>query len=264
MAEGALGWRPSPLPSIRRAYNSKFILAGWMCGRGRAGLETISGFLGLPPPLTYRAFSDYNLSHNKIIQEASIESQLSVSAPLHSLYDTKPNGIIDVTVTCDGTWSKRGFTALYGIVVVMSWDSGQVLDAVALCKQGNVCKQKESTMDEQEFLEWYAVHEESCNSNYLGSSPAMEAEGTSCLFARSVQRLGIRYKRVISDGDSKSMVRINSEQPYGSDVEIEVIYKITFVISFKKIYIYYCVFDNYRSWSAWGMSKSDSERGCET
>ena len=122
-----------------KAYNSRFILAGRMCGRGRAGLETISGFL--PPPLTYRAFSDYNLSLNKIIQEASIESQLSVSAPLHSLYDTKPNGIIDVTVTSDGTWSKRGFTALYGVVVVMSWDSGQVLDAVALSKQCNVCKQ---------------------------------------------------------------------------------------------------------------------------
>ena len=86
---------------------------------------------------------------------------------------------------------------------------------------------------------------------------AMEAEGTSRLFARSVQRLGIRYKRVISDGDSKSMVRVNSEQLYGSDVEIEVIYKITSVIS----YFYYCVFDNFRSWSAWGMSKSDSERG---
>ena len=77
-----------------KAYNSRFILAGKMCGRGHAGLETISGFMGLPPPLTYRAFSDYNLSINKIIQEATIESQLLVSAPLHSLYDTKPNDVL--------------------------------------------------------------------------------------------------------------------------------------------------------------------------
>ena len=69
----------------------------------------------------------------------------------------KPNDVIDVTVTCDGTWSKRGFTALYGVSVVMSWDSGQVLDAVALSKQCTVCKQKESTMEEQEYLDWYAV-----------------------------------------------------------------------------------------------------------
>ena len=51
----------------------------------------------------------------------------------------------------------------------------------------------------------------------------MEAEATSHLFARSVERLGIRYKRVICDGDSKSIVRVNNEQPYGSDVVIEVI-----------------------------------------
>ena len=115
-----------------KASNTRLILAGKMCGRGRAGLETISGFMGLPPPLTYRAFSDYNLSINKVIQEATIESQLSASAHLHSLYDTKPNDVIDITVTCDGTWSKRGYTAFYGVSIVMSWDSGQVLDAVAL------------------------------------------------------------------------------------------------------------------------------------
>ena len=215
-----------------KAYNTRFILAGKMCGRGRAGLETISGFMGLPPPLTSSAFSDYNLSINKIIQEATIESQLSAAAHLHSQYDTKPNDVIDVTVTCDGTWSKRGFTALYEASIVMSWDSGQVLDAVALSKQCTVCKQKKSTMEKQEYLDWYAVHEESCNANYSGSSPAMEAEATSRLFARSVERLGLRYKRVICDGDSKSIVRVNKEQPYGSDVVIEVIYKITFVISY--------------------------------
>ena len=82
-----------------KAYNTRFILAGMMCGRGRSGLETISGFMGLPPPLTYRAFSDYNLSMNKVIQEATIESQISAAAHLHSLYDTKPNDVIDVTVT---------------------------------------------------------------------------------------------------------------------------------------------------------------------
>ena len=74
------------------------------------------------------------------------------------------------------------------------------------------------------------VHKESCNSNYSGSSPAMEAGGTSCLFAHSVECHGIRYTRVISDGDAKSVAWVNCEQPYGSDVEIEVIYKITFVV----------------------------------
>ena len=140
----------------------------------------------------------------------------------------------------------------------MSWDSGQVLDAVVLSKQCNVCKLKESTMDEQKFLDWYVAHKESCNSNYSGSSPAMEAEGTSCFFALSVERHGIRNTRVISDGDAKSVAWVNREQPYGSDVEIEVIYKVTFVV-ISYLFFYFYVFDNFRSWSAWAwaMSKSD-------
>ena len=84
-------------------------------------------------------------------------------------------------------------------------------------------------------MRWH--EEESCNANYSGSSPAMEAEATSRLFARSVERLGIRYKRVICDGDSKSIVRVNNEQPYGSDVVFEVIYKITFVISYLFLFL---------------------------
>ena len=48
-----------------------------------------------------------------------------------------------------------------------------------------------------------------------------------CFFGRASW---IRYTRVISDGDAKSVARVNREQPYGIDVEIEVIYKITFVV----------------------------------
>ena len=128
-----------------KVFNSRFLLAGRMCGRGHAGLEAISVFLGLPPPLTYRGFSKYNSSLNLIVQQSSIDSQLVVSAQLfvarHQAKDT------DVTVTCGGTWSKR-FTATYGVVIVLSWDSGQVLDALVLSKRCNVCKLKESTMDE--------------------------------------------------------------------------------------------------------------------
>ena len=38
----------------------------------------------------------------------------------------KPDEVVDVTVTCDCGWSKRGFTAAYGVAVVMSWESGGV------------------------------------------------------------------------------------------------------------------------------------------
>ena len=58
---------------------------------------------------------------------------------------------------------------------------------------------------------------------FSGSSPAMEAEGASIHWARSVERNKLRYTVVISDGDAKSISRLNNEHPYSSDIVIQVI-----------------------------------------
>ena len=75
----------------------------------------------------------------------------------------------------------------------------------------------------QEFLDWMEKHQDSYNSNFSGSSPAMEAKEASILWARSVAKNKLRYMVVISDGDAKTISRLNSEHPYGSDVVIQVI-----------------------------------------
>ena len=112
------------------------------------------------------------------------------------------------------------------MVVVLSWETGQVLDVTILSKS---CKEAVSTMgsESQEFLDWMEKHQDSCNSNYTGSSPAMEAEGASILWGRSVEKNQLRYTVVISDGDAKTIAPLNSEHPYGSDVVIQV---ITFMV----------------------------------
>ena len=67
------------------------------------------------------------------------------------------------------------------MVAVISWETGQVLDVTVLSKSCNVCKETESAMGRelQEFLDWMdwmEKHQDSCNSNFTGSSPAMETE----------------------------------------------------------------------------------------
>ena len=51
--------------------------------------------------------------------------------------------------------------------------------------------------ESEEFLEWMAKHQVSCNSNYTGSSPALEAEGASILWAGSVEKHKLWYTVVI-------------------------------------------------------------------
>ena len=72
---------------------------------------------------------------------------------------------LDVTVTFDGTWSKRGFTALYGVVVIASWDTGRMLDAYVMSKHCGRCIRKICSIScdgdvdvSSEFLEWYEHH----------------------------------------------------------------------------------------------------------
>ena len=54
-----------------------------------------------------------------------MESSKVASEQLHRLQGAYPNNVIDVTVTCDGTWAHRGFVAPYGVVAVISWETGQ-------------------------------------------------------------------------------------------------------------------------------------------
>ena len=129
---------------------------------------------------------------------------------------------VDVTVTFDGTWMKRGFVSNYGVLVVISWDTGRVLDTIVLSKYCAKCSRMRGKFpeDSDEFKQWYALHELKCNANHKGSSPAMEVEGAKILWGRSVERLNLRYTTVVSDGDSKTVQSLNEMKPYGEGVPI--------------------------------------------
>ena len=149
-----------------------------MCGRGSAGLETICGVMGFPPPVGPKSYSAHNSILQKFVQNVQVESCRAASAQLHRLQGADPGDVVDVTDTCDGPWSLRGIVANYGVVAVLSLETCQVLDVTVLSKSCKVCKEAESIMgsESQEFLDWMAKHQDSCNSNFIVFSPAMEAE----------------------------------------------------------------------------------------
>ena len=49
-----------------KALNSRFILAGRMCGKGSAGQETICGVMGPPPPVFPKCFTEHNWLFTKL------------------------------------------------------------------------------------------------------------------------------------------------------------------------------------------------------
>lgn len=121
--------------------------------------------------------------------------------------NNESSDMLDAAVSFDGTWAKRGFTSLTGIVFVISLDTGEVLDYHALSKFCQTCDLKTSRCkSDEEFQEWHIEHLASgeCDINFGGSSPAMEAEGAVIMWNRSLQLHNIRYRWMVSDGDSNA------------------------------------------------------------
>ena len=58
--------------------------------------------------------------------------------------DGDSDEVVDATVSFDGTWAKRGFTSLTGVVFVISMDTGEVLDYHVLSKSCQSCAVKEA------------------------------------------------------------------------------------------------------------------------
>ena len=181
--------------------NKKSVFGMRMIGCGRTKLDTFMACMEMLPPLSPAAWTEYNNQILVKIAECALNSQTKAAKYLHKLKGASPNKIIDVKVSVDGTWSKRGFTALYGVVVVASWDTGQVLDYEVLSKHCAACAVRES-MDKKsaKYLEWWKIHKVSCEANYTGSSPAMEVEGIRRIWLRSKKKLKLRYTSFISDG----------------------------------------------------------------
>ena len=73
----------------------------------------ICGVMDLPPPVRPKSYSLHNNILHQFVQNVRMESSKVASAQLHRLQGADPNDIIDVIVTCEGTWFHRGFVAPY-------------------------------------------------------------------------------------------------------------------------------------------------------
>ncbi|KYN11794.1 hypothetical protein ALC57_16049 [Trachymyrmex cornetzi] len=135
---------------------------------------------------------------------------------------TKQNSsdIKKLTVSGDGTWRKRGFTSLYGIVVLIGQLTGKVVDFIvksAYCAECNYWNKHANT---EQYQEWKSNHEENCQANHVGSAGKMEVDAMKELFSRSVEKHGVMYINYVGDGDTKTYTGLVNAKLYGDEIEI--------------------------------------------
>ena len=159
-------------------------------------------------------------THNKKVSTSACRT--AKTCCLDKILGKLVEEVIDILVTVDGTWQKCGCNSLFGVVVVDSWLTGKVLDAVVLSKDCQERKLKLATgIGEEDFDAWReSEHKEACSINYSASSKAMEVEGTKIFWFGSVKDLKLCYTTYIGNGDSKAFSSVRDFKPYGPNIEI--------------------------------------------
>lgn len=125
-------------------------------------------------------------------------------------------GVPAVTVIVDGGWSKRthkhSYNANSGVGVIFGAATKKLLYMGVKNKYCAVCSiaQRKSIQPSRHM----------CFKNWTGSSTSMEADIISSGFQLSESMHGLRYMKVIGDGDSSVLYTIHTTvQPYGKQVE---------------------------------------------
>lgn len=205
--------------------NRRLVYNSIETGCGYEGLATLCSTLNMPCMSTTAYYKQMD-NIMDVLESECKEEMIRVGAKardaiLKENKEADNEQPVDIAVSFDGTWAKRGFTSLTGVVFVISVDTGEVLDYHVLSKACQKCARKKSQCeDDDEFEQWKMEHEMSnqCDINFDGSSPAMEADGATILWKQSISTHNLRYRWMICDGDSKAF---NSVEDVYPDCKVE-------------------------------------------
>ncbi|GFX87833.1 uncharacterized protein TNCV_4372981 [Trichonephila clavipes] len=115
--------------------NKKMVSSFLRLGKGHAGLELFTLVTGMNA-MDKKSFS----KHIKILSEENSEMKHQILEVARNIVrkqhldlndeKKKETGVLDITVSFDGSWQKRGYKSLYGIGVVIDLLTGLVIDYV--------------------------------------------------------------------------------------------------------------------------------------
>lgn len=201
---------------IHRAYevNRKFVFAMRLLGVGFYGFELFCAMMDMK---TMCCRTYYNIVNNLKIATQGVLETVIKKAGKEEKEQTKQRDLPEdeLAVSGDGTWARRGFSALVGVTSVIGKYTGKVLDIFVSSKMCQSCENAKKRMTPTEYLLWFeAEHSEDCASNYEGSSGGMEVQGVLEMFKRSITLHAAKYAYYIGDGDSKTFSNLVDSNPY--------------------------------------------------
>lgn len=194
-------------------------------GCGFAAMSEWSGTMNMPNHLSQNAYTN---NHSKL-QTASNETFNVIinetRQAIKEAYDQigvvpDENDILDIAVSYDGSWQRRGYSSHNGMAAVIDLMTGLPIDFEVLSNFCLKCKIASEKPPSEDLTQWKAKHAPNCPRNFDGSSNAMEVECAVRLWKRSEEKHHLRYTTMLSDGDSKAYGTLVQSEVYGASVAI--------------------------------------------
>ena len=204
--------------------NTRAVVAFRGIGCGQSAMQSWCGTMNMPNCLSHTAYQTVQSKLNVATKETFLEVSKTVQQAIVKSYEEvgiKPDceGILEIGVSYDGSWHKRGHSSHTGIGVVIDLLTGLPIDYEVLSNFCLQCQLAPSSEDEN-LHDWLQKHSEHCSKNYAGSANSMELECARRIWERSEQKHKLRYTTILSDGDSKTYDNLLQKKVYGDAIQI--------------------------------------------
>ena len=202
---------PGPKPF---ELNLRYVLAMRLLGKGYAGMNSFTGMMNMGNSMSKKCFNKILDSIENVSLKIAEDSMNCAAGEVRGV-NTE---IVNATAMFDGTWQKRGYSSLVGLVSCISTLNFKVMDFEIMrktCKKCHILSKMDKNCERYASLENHK-----CDKDHEGSAPVMEVVGTRAIFNRSVAKRNLRYTGYVGDGDSKTYETIVSEKVYGEEIDI--------------------------------------------
>lgn len=189
--------------------NRRSVYAFKSLGLGYSNYKEFCALMDFPTPVASTTFDRGVDEINEASTQVAEESMKQAAVE-----EAEAAGKTNITVSGDGTWQKRGFSSLFGVVTLIGLLTGKVIDFLVLSLVCKICDAYKGEKKGPDYEEWLEEHSSNCTKNHEGSSGKMEVDGMVQLFKRSVKERGVIYEDYIGDGDSKTYKAITESNPY--------------------------------------------------
>ena len=211
----------SPSVVNGKAYdiNDRFV---YSCKSNRVGYEQACSFisdLNLPLPITsasYFAMLGKLATACSTALEACFRIIRNIVKAEYLKLDRRSTDVdtVDIAVSYDGAWQKRGHTSRNGVFVAIDVLTGYVVDFEVMSNYCQVCE-KGPKKDDSDYDEFWKKRQDACEKIHDCSSGAMEREAAKIIWQRSTTG-PLRYTVSLGDGDSAAYDAVCSLNVYGN------------------------------------------------